>query len=68
MGCNMRLDTITHKLVELDEVRRDRAILLGELRRAKIETFRSHIIEQIKGMTQQIKKISQELLSEGVLA
>ena len=66
----MNTKKIINKLAELNEIQQDRSILLVELRRSKVEAweFRNHILEQVKSMTQDIKKISQELLSDSVLA
>ena len=66
----MNTKKIINKLAELNEIQQDRSILLTELRRSKVEAweFRNHILEQVKSMTQDIKKISQELLSDSVLA
>lgn len=66
----MNIEKVMGKLAQLTEIQQDRSILLGELRRSKVEAFefRSHILKQITGMTQEIKKISEDLLSEGGLA
>lgn len=61
------MDTIK-KLNELNEILADRRILLGELRRSQAGDFQTHIVEQIKSMTDHITKMAKELLSEGLFA